>query len=59
MKKAIRIVPKKEAGFDVEYWSSKNPAKRLAALEKLRTQMVFKNGVRQEFQRVFRIVARS
>jgi hypothetical protein len=59
MKKTIRIVHKKDAGFDVNYWSSKTPAKRLEALEKLRSQILFNNGVRQEFQRVFRIVARS
>ena len=59
MKKVIRIVKKEEAGFDAEYWSSKTPAKRLAALEKLRSQMVTTNGVRQGFQRVYRIIASS
>lgn len=58
MKKVVRIVEKGAAGFDAEYWSTKTSKQRLEALEVLRNQNLVKDGVRQRFQRVCRIVER-
>jgi hypothetical protein len=43
---------------DLEYWLSKTPEERLSGLEELRQQYykIFCNGVRPEFQRVYRII---
>ncbi|MBC6401212.1 MAG: hypothetical protein GDA51_03490 [Ekhidna sp.] len=58
MEKVIRIVDKKDSGFDTEYWANKSPKERIEALEILRNQVLTKNGIRQEFQRVYRVIKR-
>ena len=58
MQKTIRIVDLNKSGFDAKYWAGKTPLQRLEALEKLRSQKLIVNGVRQKFQRVFKIVDR-
>ncbi|MEQ9424340.1 MAG: hypothetical protein RJQ09_07995 [Cyclobacteriaceae bacterium] len=59
MKSGIRIVSKEDAGYDTEYWASKTPLERLAALEKLRAQQTIINGTSKRLQRVLRITKRQ
>ena len=56
MQKISRVVDLNKAGFDAAYWANKSPVERLEALEKLRSQQVKVNGVRQKFQRVYKLV---
>lgn len=55
----MKIVDKKNAGFDADYWRVKSPQERLKALEFLRQQYLTVNGTRQRLQRVCRIVERK
>lgn len=58
MQKTIKVVDLNNSGFDAKYWATKTPLQRLEALEKLRSQQLIVNGVRQKFQRVFKLVDR-
>jgi hypothetical protein len=46
---------------DLDYWLTKTPAERLAALQALRDRYIqlFCNGVRPEFQRVYTVKYRD
>lgn len=56
MDKVVKIVDKKDGGFDAEYWASKSSQERIEALEIIRNQYLTKNGIRQRLQRVCRII---
>lgn len=56
MEKVLKIVDIEEAGFDAAYWATRTSEERISALERLRSQKVIKNGVRQRFQRVCRVI---
>lgn len=59
MEKVVRIVRKDDAGFDADFWATKSSSERLAALERMRNQVLTKDGIRQRLQRVYRVVKRS
>lgn len=58
MEKVIKIVDRKDAGFDAEYWAKKSSEERIEALELLRNQHLTKDGIRQRLQRVCRVIKR-
>lgn len=58
MEKIAKIVDKSNAGFDADYWIKKSAEERIAGLEKMRNQVLTKNGIRQRFQRVCRVIKR-
>ncbi len=60
-KKTEKVVKKYKLGeepSDLEYWLTKTPQERLAALEALRDLNIklANNGIRPEFQRVYSII---
>jgi hypothetical protein len=56
MDRSIKIINQKEQNKDIEFWRSKTPEERLAALETLRQQYVKLKGLPTRLQRVYRVV---
>jgi hypothetical protein len=58
MEKVIHKYKLGEEPDDMEYWLTKTPQERLAAVEQLRINYIkiFKNGIVPRLQRVYRIV---
>jgi len=60
MEKVVKIVPMKDAGNDIDYWMSKTPEERIAAIEVYRQRYMKMTGyVRQGFPRVCRIIRKD
>lgn len=56
-KTAVRRGKLSEQGNDLDYWQSRPPQERLAAIELIRTEYItWKYGSRSGLQRVYRIV---
>ena len=58
MEKVVHKYKLGEEPSDLEYWLSKTPQERLAALEQLRINYIkiYGNGIIPRLQRVYRIV---
>ena len=56
MEKVVRIVSLYDDQSDLNYWLSKTPQERLAAIETLRLQYVRLKRIQPRLQRVCRIV---
>lgn len=55
-KSAIKIVRMIDRSSDMAYWKSQSYSSRLEALEEIRSEYInWKYGVKQEFQRVYRV----
>lgn len=60
MEKVIRKTTTKEQQSDLEYWLTKTPQERLAALEFLRQQNInFNKNVQPGLQRVCRVISQK
>ena len=62
MEKSVKIYSLgKEPETDLEYWLTKTPEERLTALEVIRQRYIDLkyNGIRQGFQRVYRVIERK
>lgn len=58
--KVVKIINKNEKKSDAEYWRSRPPEERLAALEAIRKEyndLVY--GPDRKFQKVYKIIKRS
>jgi hypothetical protein len=59
-KTAVRRVMLKDQGNDLNYWLSRPPEERLAAVETIRQEYnTWKYGAGQGLQRVYRVVKRK
>jgi hypothetical protein len=61
MEKIVKKYKLGEEPSDLEFWMTKTPQERLAALQILRERYIqfFLNGVRARFQRVYSITKRK
>ncbi len=55
-KTRVNVIKLTDKSDDLEYWKSQSYSKRLDALEEIRSEYInWKYGVKQEFQRVYRV----
>ena len=60
MTKHVRIVKKGQDDSNLNYWLTLSYQQRMAELEKMRQQIIQEYyGIRQGFQRVYRVVKRA
>ena len=56
MERVVKIVKLRDQQSDLEYWLSKTPQERIAAIEILRQQYVRLQHIKPRLQRVCRII---
>ncbi len=55
-KSAVSVIKMTDKSNDYAYWKSQSYSRRLEALEEIRSEYIsWKYGVKQEFQRVYRV----
>ncbi len=57
MEKVVQIVDSRSKHSDKEFWMSKTPSERIAAVETLRLQYIKLHGIQQGLQRICRITS--